>query len=69
MLLCKSISETKLYGSVLSNEVIKGYDLIRIDLSTKGGKVACRKKHSVPYINKTNMHLNMESIFTDILST
>ena len=64
---CFFISETKLDGSFLSNEVvIESCDLIRIDRSRKGGGAAGFIKHSMAYSHKTNTSLNTGSIFTMI---
>lgn len=61
------ISESKLDGSVLNNEVvIEGSDLIWLDHARKGGDVACFIKYFVAYNYKGIMRLNTESIFTEM---
>ena len=61
------ISETKLENTVLSSELkIEGYDLVRSDLSRRGGCVACFVKNSISYNQESNFCTNTESIFIEI---
>ena len=60
------IGETKLDESILSSEIdIEGYDLLRLDLSRRGGGVACYVKKSLAYNYRDNFCKNTESIFSD----
>ena len=61
------ISESKLDGSVLSNEVlIEGSDLIWLDHARKGGDVASFIKYFVAYNYKGIMRLNTKYFYKDV---
>ena len=57
------ISESKLDSSILNSELdIDEYNLIRLDRSTRGGRVACYIRTSLSYNHKTSFCRNIESI-------
>ena len=61
------ISESKLDSSFLNGEAdVKGYDVIRMDRSKRGGGAACYIRKSLSYNYKSDFCPNTESIFTDI---
>ena len=61
------IGETKLDDSISSSEIeIKGYDLLRLDQSHRGGSVACYIKKSLAYNYKEKFGKRTENIFIGI---
>ena len=54
----------------MSSELeIERYDLVRFDLSRRGGVVACFVKNYISYNRKPNFCINTESIFIEIFLT
>ena len=60
-------SESKLDSSILNSEVdIMGYDIVRMDHSKRGTRVACYIKKSLSFNHKSSFCPNIEIIFIDI---